>query len=219
MMLKNPLRMGTPKPVSRASDMTDTSMVYLYTGTEEGYVAGEWFYHNGVSAWVSGGKYADVNTSALMPLMFADFIVADGSTSTTLNLGQDVSEDQVINFRYYERRGYTITSINTVLGENTESKVAPNLEAKEDSILEGSYTITRDYDSYIFSEGMIFAVPSKSSSKALETVTSPNENDFMIIGSANGTKAISIKDMKKFFGKVCIEYDENGTVVIDTTSL
>lgn len=47
---------GTPTPVSRASDMTDTSKVYLYTGSESGYSAGHIYYHNG-SAWVDGGEY------------------------------------------------------------------------------------------------------------------------------------------------------------------
>ena len=47
---------GQPTPVTLASDMTDTSKIYLYTGSESGYSAGHIYYHNG-SAWVDGGQY------------------------------------------------------------------------------------------------------------------------------------------------------------------
>lgn len=47
---------GAPTAVSTVAQMVDTSQVYLYTGTETGYVKGEWYYWNG-SAWVSGGIY------------------------------------------------------------------------------------------------------------------------------------------------------------------
>ena len=36
--------------------MTDTSLIYVYTGSESGYTNGNWYYHNG-SSWVSGGVY------------------------------------------------------------------------------------------------------------------------------------------------------------------
>ena len=51
---------GTPKPVSTVSSMTDTSTIYLYTGNESGYIAGNWYYYNG-SEWVSGGVYGDLD--------------------------------------------------------------------------------------------------------------------------------------------------------------
>ena len=38
------------------SDMSDTSKIYVYTGSESGMTRGNWYYHNG-SAWVSGGAY------------------------------------------------------------------------------------------------------------------------------------------------------------------
>jgi len=47
---------GQPTPVTLASDMTDTSKVYLYTGSESGYNAGHVYYYDG-SAWVDGGQY------------------------------------------------------------------------------------------------------------------------------------------------------------------
>lgn len=38
------------------TDMTDTSKIYVYTGNEEGYVNGNWYY-NKDNHWVSGGVY------------------------------------------------------------------------------------------------------------------------------------------------------------------
>ena len=50
-----------------AAAMTDTSKVYIYTGSEAGYTFGDWYYYNG-SAWVSGGAYNStaVNTDTTL---------------------------------------------------------------------------------------------------------------------------------------------------------
>lgn len=47
---------GSPLVALTAADMTQTNRVYVYTGTEDGYTSGNWYYYNG-SAWVSGGIY------------------------------------------------------------------------------------------------------------------------------------------------------------------
>lgn len=52
---------GAPTPASTAASMTDVTKIYLYTGSETGYVAGNWYYYNG-STWVSGGTYGGSNT-------------------------------------------------------------------------------------------------------------------------------------------------------------
>lgn len=52
---------GSPLVANTISSMTDQTKVYVYTGSESGYTAGNWYYHNG-SAWVSGGVY---NSSAV----------------------------------------------------------------------------------------------------------------------------------------------------------
>jgi len=53
---------GSPTPVETIAEMTDESAVYLYTGSESGYTAGNWYYYNG-SAWTSGGAYGGAVTS------------------------------------------------------------------------------------------------------------------------------------------------------------
>ena len=45
-----------PLVASTVAGMTDQTKVYVYTGSETGYTAGNWYYYDG-SAWVSGGVY------------------------------------------------------------------------------------------------------------------------------------------------------------------
>ena len=53
---------GSPAPVETVAEMTDESAVYLYTGSETGYTAGNWYYYDG-SDWTSGGTYGGAVTS------------------------------------------------------------------------------------------------------------------------------------------------------------
>lgn len=47
---------GSPLTVSMAQDMTDFDKVYVYTGSESGYINGHWYYYDG-TAWADGGVY------------------------------------------------------------------------------------------------------------------------------------------------------------------
>ena len=58
---KYPEKWGAPLVASTVAGMTDTSRVYVYTGSETGYTSGNWYYWDG-SAWTSGGIY---NSEAL----------------------------------------------------------------------------------------------------------------------------------------------------------
>lgn len=60
---------GSPLVAATAADMTDTSKIYVYTGSETGYTAGNWYYYNG-SAWTSGGIYnsAAVNVDTTLTI-------------------------------------------------------------------------------------------------------------------------------------------------------
>lgn len=59
------LASGAPTPVSLASAMTDTSKLYVYTGSESGYTAGHWYYYNG-SAWADGGQYGGISVDTTL---------------------------------------------------------------------------------------------------------------------------------------------------------
>lgn len=47
---------GSPLVARTVSDMTDTTKVYVYTGSESGYEEGHWYYWDG-AAWSDGGQY------------------------------------------------------------------------------------------------------------------------------------------------------------------
>ena len=47
---------GAPLTASTAAEMTDHNRVYVYVGSETGYINGNWYYWNG-TAWTSGGVY------------------------------------------------------------------------------------------------------------------------------------------------------------------
>ena len=70
---------GYPFVASTVSAMTDITKIYVYTGTETGYTAGNWYYNNG-SAWVSGGVFnsVDATTRAEMNLFGIDDLLWDG---------------------------------------------------------------------------------------------------------------------------------------------
>lgn len=49
--------LGVPPTAQTVAEMDETeSSIWIYTGSEPGYIVGNWYYYNG-SAWVSGGVY------------------------------------------------------------------------------------------------------------------------------------------------------------------
>lgn len=52
---------GAPRVAATAAAMTDQSLIYVYTGSETGYTAGNWYFWDGTT-WTSGGVY---NSTAL----------------------------------------------------------------------------------------------------------------------------------------------------------
>ena len=57
----------SPLVAATAAAMTDTTKVYVYTGSEAGYTSGHWYYYNG-TAWADGGVYNSTafNTDATL---------------------------------------------------------------------------------------------------------------------------------------------------------
>lgn len=58
---------GYPTPAGTVAEMTDESAVYLYTGSETGYTAGNWYFYNG-TAWTSGGTYGGAVTDSTLSI-------------------------------------------------------------------------------------------------------------------------------------------------------
>ena len=78
---------GGPNVASTISAMTNKQKVYVYTGSEAGYTAGNWYFWNG-SEWVSGGVY---NSTAL-------------ETDTTLSISGAAADAKVTGYEITEAK-------------------------------------------------------------------------------------------------------------------
>ena len=88
---------GYPFTAATVSAMTDTSKIYVYTGSESGYTAGNWYYYNG-SAWVSGGTFNSTSATTLaeMSLFGIDDLLWDNtSPSSRTSNGVTFTVDKV----------------------------------------------------------------------------------------------------------------------------
>ena len=75
----NGMANGSPAPVATVAEMTDESTVYLYTGSETGYTAGDWYYYDG-AAWTSGGTYGGAVTDTTLTI--------EGTAADAKSVGQ-----------------------------------------------------------------------------------------------------------------------------------
>ena len=79
------LHVGSPTVVTEAAQMTDSSKIYVYGGSETGYTNGHWYYYNG-SAWADGGAFNEPEIETDKTLSVSDK-AADGKyTGSTIRL-------------------------------------------------------------------------------------------------------------------------------------
>lgn len=76
---------GAPLISTKISEMKDKTRVYVYTGTEEEYIAGNWYYWDG-SAWISGGIYNSAAVETDETLSVA------GKAADSAIVGQQIGE-------------------------------------------------------------------------------------------------------------------------------
>lgn len=110
------LAIGGPAVASSASDMTNQSKVYVYTGSEAGYVTGNWYYYNGAQ-WMSGGVYNSATVETDTSLSAAGKPADARATGEAVNLinntkvGDGYVRDGVAYFTNGEDVLFTITGI------------------------------------------------------------------------------------------------------------
>lgn len=108
------LAVGAPLVAATSSAMTDTSKIYVYTGSQSGYTFGDWYYYNG-SAWTSGGVYnsAAVETDKTLSVSgaAADAEVTGYKISDLTAVSVNLLDPHAID------RAYTSMTV-TVLGDS-----------------------------------------------------------------------------------------------------
>ena len=120
---------SSPLQAATAADMTDTEKVYVYTGSETGYTAGNWYFYDG-SDWVSGGVYnaAAVNTDATLtaPGVAADARAAGNAVRDLYHDGHDASLWTIGSLRSADGTNFTSAArIRTELLAGTIRRIKP----------------------------------------------------------------------------------------------
>lgn len=94
-----PAMVGSPLVASTAAGMTDTTKVYVYTGSETGYKSGYWYYYDN-GDWLEGGAYnsAALETDKTLSVadMAADAEVTGNEISDLKSALQIVSEKGIL---------------------------------------------------------------------------------------------------------------------------
>lgn len=77
----------TVNVANTASDMTDTSLLYVYAGSETGYTNGNWYFYNTTTnQWTSGGQY-----QSTVPRIDTSLTVS-GAAADSAKVGQEISD-------------------------------------------------------------------------------------------------------------------------------
>lgn len=105
---------GAPVMANTAAAMTDSSKIYVYTGSEAGYVFGNWYYFNGAE-WASGGVY---QASAVQtdPTLTVEGMAADAAACGDLKsqidyaVGEHDIPTNVSNTTFFEKLAGVSTS-------------------------------------------------------------------------------------------------------------
>ena len=116
---------GAPLVASTAAGMTDHSKIYVYTGSESGYVNGDWYYWDG-TAWADGGTYNAVAVSTDKTLSILDqaadaqatgkMIVVNGTSaeSTRVNITTTTEDVELAEMRDVDELKNALVPTNNV---------------------------------------------------------------------------------------------------------
>jgi len=190
-------QVASPLVATLAAQMTDITRVYVYTGAEGGYTAGNWYYHNG-TVWVSGGMYqsSGIGNGSVTKLKLADNGVSIEKTDF-LSRGKNLFDKDKYTSGYYvnQTTGALDANVNYVATDFIAIEAIPVTQSR-------SYH-TAFYDSnQVFISGL---APSASPADP-RTFTPPVNAKYMrctCLISQRGALQIE-------YGSVATEYEDFG---------
>lgn len=121
---------GTPLTANLGSDMINMDKIYVYTGNEEDYETGHWYYYNG-NAWTDGGSYNAIAYETDKTLSITNR-PADAKTvgDTLTNLDSQIAtieeemteyiDKKAVNGFVYEDSILYLASDGEIVGEGVE---------------------------------------------------------------------------------------------------
>lgn len=223
---------GQPTPVTLASEMTDTTKLYLYVGSEDGYSNGHFYYYNGTS-WVSGGKYGgeaigwtteqiDLFDSLLNYIPFKDAVagtIADLLVASLRKNSGGTTDEPVAEMYTITRTLENCTSSSEIAsiveGVSHSETFAPNdgytLDGAEITVTMGGADISSSYADGVLSIGSVtgnieITVKAKEMSYVLYEL--PQATTF------DGTKATCIDT-----GVALFDEDKDWSIVVDMETI
>lgn len=110
---------GTPLKASTVAAMSDMNKIYVYTGSESGYTAGNWYYYDS-GKWVSGGIY---NATAIK----TDTSLSQASCAAdayAVGLKVQHIDDTILDSNYRNMDISTFETLNAYLAYTTLSAVS-----------------------------------------------------------------------------------------------
>ena len=91
--LQNAAQTGQPAVANQAADMRDTTLIYLYEGSEEGYDAGYLYHYSAVSdQWVRGAQYGASTVDTALSDSSTNAVQNKVVTAAVNQLTEDVTE-------------------------------------------------------------------------------------------------------------------------------
>ena len=156
-------RGASPEVANFVADMEDQTKIYVYTGSESGYVAGNWYYYD-EEAWVSGGVYGtdgglSENSRNLLKYILERVVYTEQGMDTYVNAlyyalaheGSTITTYTITNALVH------VTNSNTSAGINPGQSYSATLTADTDYEID-SVTVTMggvDITSTAYSNGTI----------------------------------------------------------------
>ena len=179
---------GYPFTAATAADMTDTTKIYVYTGSETGYTNGDWYYYNG-SAWVSGGVY---NATAFDtdPTLTISGAAADAKPTGTL-LGDLYTSYDIP--KYNVQSGLTISNSGTVM--SNADRTVYTYEVNQGLVLflrlDNNDVLAPHKTVYVFKDGDSNVVGSTVSGDIAEYVKVPQNAVKLLVAQLTTTRCLS----------------------------